>query len=148
MGGRRVDLRDALRPLAVRVQEPNGDVQEDHKTRPRYSEVSLFSLFSQQEKNHHYLFHHFVSFLSLCLSLTLHRDFEPELQSLIDGFLQARERSIYLTQTRQFHSFPNRSVAMFLTLQVDLTRRLGNMHAGTDDIKSHAYFNGYADSPI
>lgn len=41
------------------------------------------------------------------------KEFEPELQSLIDGLLQ-----------------------------VDLTRRLGNMHNGTDDIKSHPYFAG------
>lgn len=45
--------------------------------------------------------------------LAMPKEFEPELQSLIDGLLQ-----------------------------VDLTRRLGNMFAGTDDIKSHPYFAG------
>jgi len=45
--------------------------------------------------------------------LVIPKEFEPELQSFIDGLLQ-----------------------------VDLTRRLGNMHAGTDDIKSHPYFAG------
>ncbi len=33
---------------------------------------------------------------------------------------------------------------VLFTFEVDLTRRLGNMHAGTDDIKSHPYFAGYA----
>lgn len=46
VGGGRVDFRDAVRPLALRVQEPNGDVQEDHQARPYHSKVSFYRDFS------------------------------------------------------------------------------------------------------